>query len=232
MEWDIEYNTSNDELIYAEYGRTVHELLTKANDVADSEERQAYVERVIKLMLQMQPGVKQQENYQERLWKHAFRIAGGQLNVTVPEGINATPDPEGVSPERLPYPDSHKRMLHYGKNVLGLIEKGKLMEDGPERDLLTYTAAYYMKVALSDWRDGKFFNEDMIRKDLYELSEKVLVLPPDAKIGEPNSNQPSQDNGSRRKKKNKKGGNNNNSSRGNSNSSSKNSRNSRNRRRR
>jgi hypothetical protein len=229
MEWDIDYNTSNPELIYSEYGRTVQELLQKANEIEADEERQAYVERVIKLMLQMQPSVKQQENYEERLWKHAFRIAGGELNVTVPEGINATPDPEGVSPEPLPYPDTNKRMLHYGKNVLALIEKGKEMEDGPERDLVTYTAAYYMKVALTDWRDGKFYNEDMIRKDLYELSDKVLVLPPDAKIGQPNSNQPSQDNGSRRKKKKKKGGSSNQSNRSNRSS---NNRNSRNRRRR
>lgn len=229
MKWDIDYNTSNAELIYSEYGRTVQELLQKANEIEADEERQAYVERVIKLMLQMQPSVKQQENYEERLWKHAFRIAGGELNVTVPEGINATPDPEGVSPEPLPYPDTNKRMLHYGKNVLALIEKGKEMEDGPERDLVTYTAAYYMKVALTDWRDGKFYNEDMIRKDLYELSDKVLVLPPDAKIGQPNSNQPSQDNGSRRKKKKKKGGGSNQSNRSNRSS---NNRNSRNRRRR
>ena len=234
MEWDIDYNTSNQELIYSEYGRTVQELLQKANEIEPAEDRQAFVERVLKLMLQMQPSVKQQENYEERLWKHAFRIAGGKLDVTVPEGINATPDPEGISPERLPYPDSHKRMLHYGKNVLALIEKGKLMEDGPERDLLTYTAAYYMKVALTDWRDGKFYNEDMIRKDLYEISDKVLMLPADAKIGDPNSNQPSQDNGTRRKKKKKKGGNSggannsNRSSRSNNNSS----RSSRNRRRR
>ncbi|WP_116105032.1 DUF4290 domain-containing protein [Lewinella sp. IMCC34191] len=218
MEWDIAYNTSKQELIYSEYGRNVQELLQKANEIEDADERQAYVERVIKLMLQMQPSVKQQENYEERLWKHAFRIAGGELNVTVPEGINATPDAENKTPEPLPYPDTHKRMLHYGKNVLHLIEEGKKMEDGPERDLVTYTAAYYMKVALTDWRDGKFYNEDMIRKDLYEISDKVLVLPKDAKIGEPSGNQPSQDTGSgRRKKKKKKGSSsssNNNRSRG------------------
>ncbi|CAH0999847.1 hypothetical protein LEM8419_01128 [Neolewinella maritima] len=230
MEWDIDYNTSNAELIYSEYGRAVQDLLLKANEIDADEERQAYVERVIKLMLQMQPSVKQQENYEERLWKHAFRIAGGELNVTVPEGINAAPDPEGVQPEPLPYPDTSKRMLHYGKNVLALIDEGKKMEDGPERDLVTYTAAYYMKVALSDWRDGKFYNEEMIRKDLYELSDKVLVLPPNAKIGEPTGSQPSQDDGSRRKKKKKKGGGNNNHNR--SNRSNNNNRSSRNRRRR
>ena len=233
MEWDIAYNTSKEELIYSEYGRTVQELLQKANEIPDADDRQAYVERVIKLMLQMQPSVKQQENYQERLWKHAFRIAGGELNVVVPEGINATPEAEAKTPEPLPYPDTNKRMLHYGKHVLSLIEEGKKMEDGPERDLVTYTAAYYMKVALTDWRDGKFYNEDMIRKDLYEISDKVLMLPKDAKIGEPSGGQPSQDTGTGRRKKKKKKG-----SSGGNNSSNRSSRNrgsgsgSRNRRRR
>ncbi|PPK85969.1 uncharacterized protein DUF4290 [Neolewinella xylanilytica] len=231
MEWDIAYNTSKDELIYSEYGRNVQELLQKANEIENADDRQSYVERVLKLMLQMQPSVKQQENYEERLWKHAFRIAGGELNVIIPDGINATPDAEGKTPEPLPYPDTNKRMLHYGKNVLRIIEEGKKMEDGPERDLVTYTAAYYMKVALTDWRDGKFYNEDMIRKDLYELSDKVLVLPKDAKIGEPTGNQPSQDNGSGRRKKKKKKSSGNSSSNSNRSSSSRN-RGSRNRRRR
>ena len=237
MEWDIAYNTSNQELIYSEYGRTVQELLQKANEIPGDDERQAYVERVIKLMLQMQPGVKQQVNYQERLWKHAFRIAGGELNVTVPEGINATPEAEAKTPEPLPYPDTNKqRMLHYGKHVLRMIDEGKKMEEGPERDLVAYTAAYYMKVALTDWRDGKFYNEDMIRKDLYELSDKVLMLPKDAKIGEPTGSQPSQDNGTGRRKKKKKksssGGSAGSGGSGGGNSRSSRNRGSRNRRRR
>ncbi len=214
MEWDIAYNTSRDELLYSEYGRTVQDLLRNADQVAD-EDRQAYVERVIKLMLQMQPGIKQQENYQERLWKHAFHIAGGHLDVVVPEGISAEPDEELPTADQMPYPELSSRKPHYGRNILALIDAGKKMEDGPERDFLTYTVAYYMKVALSDWRDGKFMNEEMIRKDIYELSEKTLVLPPDAKIGSPNQNQPSQDDGVGRRRKKKKGnsgggGNNNN----------------------
>lgn len=207
MEWDIDYNTSQDELVISEYGRTVQELLRNAGAIEDKDERQAYVERVVKLMLQMQPSIKQQENYEERLWKHAFRIAGGELDVTVPEGINVDPEEEQPNPDPLPYPSNEKqRSRHYGQNVRNLIEEGKKMEDGPDRDLLTYTAAYYMKVALTDWRDGKFYNEEMIRRDLYELSDKALVLPPDAKIGEPTGKQPSQDIGNRRKKKKKKGG--------------------------
>ncbi|MEO0732361.1 MAG: DUF4290 domain-containing protein, partial [Bacteroidota bacterium] len=72
MEWDIAYNTTRDDLVISEYGRGVQDLLRKANEVEDDTERQAYVERVIRLMLQIQPEVKTQGNYQERLWRHAF----------------------------------------------------------------------------------------------------------------------------------------------------------------
>lgn len=208
MEWDIAYNTTRDELLISEYGRTVQDLLRKANGVED-EDRQAYVERVIKLMLQMQPGIKSQDNYQERLWKHAFLIAGEPLNVILPEGINVEAEEEAERPDPIPYPNQEKtRMRHYGQNVQHLIKAAREMEDGPERDHATLIAAYYMKIALSSWASAKFVNEEMIRKDLYEMSEKTLVLPPDAKIGDPGPNQPEQHPTGRRKNKKKNKGNN------------------------
>jgi len=204
MEWDIAYNTTRDQLVISEYGRGVQDLLRKANAVEDDTERQAYVERVIKLMLQMQPDIKTQENYEERLWRHAFLIAGEPLNVTIPEGVTLEAEAEKEKPEPLPYPSSEKsRMRHYGQNVQNLIKAAIALEEGPEKDLATYTAAYYMKVALSSWNQGKFVNEEMIRKDLYELSEKQLVLPPNAQIGTPGPNQPAQHNTKRKKKKKK-----------------------------
>ncbi|MEM9260843.1 MAG: DUF4290 domain-containing protein, partial [Bacteroidota bacterium] len=155
--------------------------------------------------LQMQPEVKTQENYQERLWRHAFLIAGEPLNVKVPEGINVEAEAEKERPEPLPYPSNEKaRMRHYGQNVQALIKAAIALEDGPEKDHATYIAAYYMKVALSSWNQGKFVNEEMIRKDLYELSDKQLVLAPNKQIGVPGPNQPAQHADKRRKKKKKK----------------------------
>ncbi len=203
MEWDIAYNTTQDDLLIPEYGRTVQDLLRKANAVEGAEDRQAYVERVIKLMLQMEPGIKTQDNYQERLWRHAFLIAGEPLNVVVPEGITIEEE-ELEESHRLPYPDLKVRMKHYGQNVQRLIQAAKELEDGPEKDHATYVAAYYMKIALTSWASGQFVNEEMIRKDLYELSEKKLMLGPEVKIGVPGPNQPEQHQNGRKKKKKKK----------------------------
>ncbi len=232
MEWDIAYNTTQDDLLIPEYGRTVQDLLRKANAVEGAEDRQAYVERVIKLMLQMEPGIKTQDNYQERLWRHAFLIAGEPLNVEVPEGITIEEE-EQEAAVRLPYPSLKSRMKHYGQNVQQLIQSAKELEDGPEKDHATYIAAYYMKVALTSWASGQFVNEEMIRKDLYELSDKKLMLGPEVKIGVPGPNQPEQHPTGRRKKKKKKSSRtNNNHPQGGNNSQNRNkSRNRKNRRR-
>jgi hypothetical protein len=95
-------------------------------------------------------------------------------------------------------------MKHYGQNVQMLIKKAAELEDGPERDQATYIAAYYMKIALTSWASGQFVNEEMIRKDLYELSGKKLVLGPDVKIAIPGPNQPEQHQNGRKKNKKKK----------------------------
>ena len=207
MEWDIAYNTTQADLINSEYGRGVQDLLRKANAVEDDDERQRYVERVIQLMLQMQPEIKTQEKYHERLWRHAFAIAGEPLNVQIPEDVTIEEVQEAVRPDALPYPDqTTTRMRHYGQNVQRLIKAATELEDGPEKDAATYTAAYYMKIALDTWDQGKFVNEDVIRKDLHEMSDKQLTLAPDIKIGAPGPNQPEQNINLRKrnKKKNKR----------------------------
>lgn len=210
MEWDIAYNTTQSELVNSEYGRGVQDLLRKANAIEEVTERQQYVERVIALMLQIQPETKNQENYEEILWNHAFAIAGEPLNVEVPEGVTIKKAEEVVRPDPLPYPDqTQARMRHYGQNVQLLIKAAVELEEGPKKEAAIYTAAYYMKVALDTWDQGKFVNEDMIRKDLYEMSGQKLVLAPDIKIGVPGPNQPEQNINPRKRKKNKSKRNNN-----------------------
>lgn len=205
MDWDIAYNTTEKTLVNSEYGRGVQDLLRKANAVEDDTERQQYVERVIKLMQQVKPEVKNQDNYLERLWRHAFAIAGDPLKVTVPEGVTIEVKEEATQQDPLPYPDqSQTRMRHYGQNVQALIKAATELEEGPQKEGAIYTAAYYMKIALATWDQGKFVNEDMIRKDLYEMSGQKLVLAPDVKIGVPGPNQPDQNINLRRRNKKKK----------------------------
>lgn len=216
MKWDIEYNTAKEPLLISEYGRIVQELLRRADQVEDDTERQRYVKRVVKLMLQMQPQVKEQEDYLARLWKHAFRI-GGELNVPVPEGIDVTPKPEGEKAPKLPYPAIKMKWRHYGRNVQRLVAEAIQIEDEAKRDAATKIIAYYMKVAYTTWNKGGYVTEELIRQDLFEMSEGKLVLSPNVQLGKPRDNQPAQHaerrKKNRRNRNNKKGRNNRNNRR-------------------
>lgn len=205
MEWDITYNTAKDPLLISEYGRMVQELLRQVNDTEDPKARQAFAERVVKLMLQIEPEIKEQEDYKARLWRHAFRIAGGGLEVEVPEGIDVAPKAEEEKPERLPYPELKMKWRHYGRNVQHLVAEAIKMEEGPEKDYATKIAAYYMKVAYVAWnKNSDFVTEEIIRQDLFEMSEGKLVLSPTVTLGTPKDGQPAQHD-DRNKKKRKRG---------------------------
>jgi hypothetical protein len=209
MDWDIEYNTAKDPLLISEYGRIVQELLRRADEVEDDAERERYVKRVVKLMLQMQPQVKEQEDYLARLWKHAFRI-GGELNVPVPEGIDIEPKDEEETSPKLPYPPVKMKWRHYGRNVQKLIAEAVQIEDEAKQDAATKIIAYYMKVAYTTWNRSGHVNEELIRQDLYEMSEGKLVLSPTIQLGKPRDNQPAQHSDHRKKSRRNRGNNNNN----------------------
>lgn len=203
MEWDITYNTAKEPLLISEYGRMVQELLRQADAIEEDEKRQAFVQRVIKLMLQMQPRVKEQEDYMARLWRHAFRIAG-DLKVNVPEGIDVSPKPEEEKADRLPYPNLKMKWRHYGRNVQELVTEAIKLEDGPKKDYLTKIIAYYMKVAQMTWnRSSNFVNEEAIRTDLYEMSEGKLVLAPNVQLSNPRDGQPAQHDDRKKKRRNR-----------------------------
>lgn len=203
MNWDIEYNTAKEPLLISEYGRIVQELLHRADQVEDDTERERYVKRVVKLMLQMQPQVKEQEDYLERLWKHAYRI-GGDLKVTPPEGIDVSAKPEEEKAPKLPYPSLKMKWRHYGRNVQKLVAEAIQIEEEEKKDAATKIIAYYMKVAYTTWNRSGHVADEQIRKDLFEMSEGKLVLSPNVNLGKPRDNQPTQDIGRRKKNRRNK----------------------------
>lgn len=203
MDWDITYNTAKEPLLISEYGRMVQELLRQHNEIPEGPERKRYVDRVIKLMLQMQPQIREQEDYKARLWKHAIRIAG-ELGVEIPEGIDVTPKEETDLAVKLPYPAVKMKWRHYGRNIQSMVAKTIGMEEGPEKDYATKIIAYYMKVAYVAWnRSTNFVTEEVIRADLYEMSEGKLVLSPTITLAAPKDGQPAQHDDRKKKRRNR-----------------------------
>lgn len=170
MSW--KYNTSNERLIIPEYGRNVQQLIEHAKTIEDDEYRQHFVEKLVKLVIQMHPDTKNVEEYEHKIWSHVFKIGNYELNVTPPcEIVNV----EKIKPERVPYPQSNHRHRHYGRNVHNMIAKAIEMEDTEKKRAFIEVIGSYMKMAYKTW-NRESVNDDIIRLDLRNMSKGALEI--------------------------------------------------------
>ncbi len=179
---NMEYNSQRELLIIPEYGRNVQRLILHGKEIEDPEERQEFIEKVVLLMQQMHPQNRNIEDYKERLWKHVFRIAEYDLEVSPPSGIIPTPEDYKKKPEKIAYPNSEARFRHYGNNVQQLINKALEMEEGPKLQGFIKVIGSYMKLAYKTWNREHFVSDEVIRENLLTLSEGKLTLPEDTSI--------------------------------------------------
>lgn len=173
---NIRYNSDQEKLINPEYGRHVQLLIEHAKTIEDEAERLAFMQRIIVLMEQVNPQQRQLENYEERLWRDAFRIGEYDLNVVPPVGVVPTAENTKVEPEKVPYPVSAPRFRHYGHNVQVLIKQAKDMEDGPVKNGFIGAIASYMKLAYQTWNNEPYVSDETIKNDLLSLSGGALEL--------------------------------------------------------
>jgi len=171
MSW--KYNSSNEKLIIPEYGRNVQQLVEHAKTIEDDEYRQHFVEKVVRLIIQMHPDTKNVEDYQNKIWSHVFKIANFDLNVTPPcEIVNSL---EQKKPAKVPYPQSNHRHRHYGRNVHNMIAKAIDMEDTEKKRAFIEVIGSYMKMAYKTW-NRESVNDDIIRLDLRNMSKGALEI--------------------------------------------------------
>lgn len=180
-QWEMEYNSEREDLIIPEYGRHVQNLVDYAKTILDLKERQAFVDKIVELMMQIHPQSRNIEDYKDRLWKHVFRIANYELEgVNPPSGVTIPSAEEAQKkPEKIPYPATEAKFRHYGHNIQTLVQKALSMEEGPKRDGLVAVIGSYMKLAYKTWNKEHYVSDDVIKNDLETLSAGKLSLDED-----------------------------------------------------
>ena len=175
-EHDMTYNSSRSLLIMPEYGRNIQKLVRHIKAIEDREERQAYAEQVVKLMMQMNPQNKSIEDNREKLWKHLFRIAEYDIDIKAPLSEMPTSDDEVKRPDMVEYPKSEAKFRHYGSNVQKLIKKAVSMEDPAKQSGFVTVIGSYMKLAYRTWNREHYVSDEVIKSDLESLSEHQLKI--------------------------------------------------------
>jgi len=180
MEYD--YNTSRPKLFLPEYGRNIQKMVDYILTIPDREERNRLAQAVIIIMGNMNPHLRDINDFKHKLWDHLAIMSNFQLDIDYPYEI---PQPEEFAekPRRVIYNDNDIRYRHYGKIVESLIEEAIKLPEGDDKDTLTKLIANHMKKSYLAWnRDS--VTDEIIFSDLHELSRKRLSVKEGLKLSE------------------------------------------------
>ncbi|WP_400191231.1 DUF4290 domain-containing protein [Hymenobacter sp. B81] len=162
------------ELLVREYGQNTFQLAQMLLTVEDRAERTKRATQVVQLMFRLNPGVREQQDYQHKLWNHLYAMTGNRLEVDAPFPLTGL-DQFNNKPQHLAYPAKGPKLRPYGKNVEEMVAKAASLEDATEREQAALTIGRVMKF-LHRMHSKDVPKDVTILKHLRDLSGGKIVL--------------------------------------------------------
>ncbi|MBO6515550.1 MAG: DUF4290 domain-containing protein [Bacteroidia bacterium] len=177
MEHNMAYNTQSEPLVISEYGRSVQEMVKHMCSVPDRIKRNELARTMIQIMINLNPGVKELENYEQKLWDHLYIISNFELDV---DGPFEKPSRESVEqkPQRIPYKDELIKFRFYGRNLQTMVEQAIEIEDQEIKTAFINYIASFMVNSSRNWNDENLDKATVIQH-LRTLSKGALNLTED-----------------------------------------------------
>lgn len=170
----LDYNTKRKKLILPEYGREIQKMVDYCMTLPDRDERLRCAKTIVDTMERMNPQVRQNDNYKQRLWDQLALISDFKLDIDWPVDVSQA-HVIHEKPQPMKYPMSKIPVRHYGKMVFELLDKLKNMQPGPERDELMALTANQMKRDLTLWGHGLSDNEK-VADDMARFTDGKIQL--------------------------------------------------------
>lgn len=170
----MEYNTQRVKLLLPEYGRNVQEMISHAMEIAEKDERNKAARAIIEVMGQLNPHLRDVDDFRHKLWTHLFIMSDFKLDVDSPYEM---PQPEILNskPDVMTYPKSRIKYGHYGKYTQSILAESKSVTDEDEREYLKTTMANFMKKQYLAYNNDAVENH-VIANQLKDLSNGDLIL--------------------------------------------------------
>nr|AOE13020.1 hypothetical protein [uncultured bacterium]CCG00963.1 conserved hypothetical protein [uncultured Flavobacteriia bacterium] len=202
---ELSYNTQLEKIALTEYGRGVQEMVEHLKLEKDRDKRNILAHTVFKVMVNLNPEIKNQTNYEQTVWDHMHEIANFELDID-----NEYPAPEPTAkaekPEHLGYKDVLSKYRYYGRNLIDMIDGAKDMEDGELKSMYINYIASFMVNSSKNWNEEDLTPTQVVQH-LADLSEGKLQIAADSldihieTIRKPNNNRNNNNNRNRKKKK-------------------------------
>jgi hypothetical protein len=176
----MDYNSSRSKLVLKEYGRHVQKIVENCVQEPDRDKRNKFAKEIIELMGQLNPHLRNVEDFRHKLWDHLFIMSDYKLDVDSPYPIKGRAEIE-KKPKPLPYPQSRIKYKHYGKNVEALVAKAITTEDPEKQAGFTECIGNFMKLVYQNWSKDEVNNET-VKNDIRLLSKGKLQISDDQDI--------------------------------------------------
>ena len=122
-----DYNTSRKKLVMPEYGRNIQKMVNHILTIEDREERNKAAQTVISVMGNLNPHLRDINDFKHKLWDHLAIISDFKLDIDSPYSM-----PEKAvlveKPKQIPYHMHSIKYKHYGHSIVLMIEKAVEME--------------------------------------------------------------------------------------------------------
>lgn len=166
---NIEYNTERNKLIIPEYGRHLQKMVDYAISIEDTAERNKVAKAIIDVMGNLNPHLRDVNDFKHKLWDQLFIISDFKLDVESPFD-KPTREELAERPERLPYPQNFPKYRFYGNNIKRMIDVALRWDEGELKQALVVTIANHMKKCFLNWNKDTV-EDAVIFNHLYELSD-------------------------------------------------------------
>ena len=172
----LTYNSQLKKLALPEYGRNIQQMVDYCCTIEDRDERNKCARSIINTMSNLFPQLKQETDYEHKLWDHLAIMSNFTLDIDYPYEV-VKPENLDSKPEPIKYKHEGIKMRHYGKIVDQMIQRACEYPDGDEKEALVMLIANHMKklifqISNEDVDDAKIF------KDLEYFSKGQIILDP------------------------------------------------------
>ena len=156
------YNFTRRKLYLPEYGRHIHEMVDWLLEIEDRHERTRQAKAVIAVMGNINPTLRDTEDFKHKLWDHLFIMSDFRLDVDSPYPQPSRQDLM-LMPQKLHYPQSRITFKHYGRYLHNFLNKVAHESKSVNVDGEMVNLARYMRAKSYEYNNDHPNNETIVR---------------------------------------------------------------------
>lgn len=181
-----DYNTQRSKLTLSEFGRYTQNFVKKIKEEPDKEKRSRMARTLYQSMTILNPQLKNQANFEEKLWFHIFQLAEFDLDIDAPYQFDEIRK-ETAKPERIEYSNPQIKFRFYGKSLHNMVQKAAEIENEDLRTDMINMLASFMFNSCKSW-NNEILTTEALAEHLRILSNgKIIASPENLVITQDNS---------------------------------------------